>query len=1762
MKSNFKFKKLLSVFTFLIFFMNLFTPTAVFAAENSKNTGTITLSIERRVLGESDILKPTKENITVGEKASIAIDKILKNLKIEYKSTGTLDKNFYISGIKTPEGDFLSEFDHGSVSGWKYSVNGVYPNVGMSDYTLKNGDVVRLQYTAKDMGEDILVVDKIDKLRSKLNEAEKISKDKYTEESFKKLQDEITTVKKEIPTNEQIGQMMSVELGNGDCDTKAYGEKMDKLLNGLEASIKGLVVKKEEVVVPDVKPSFDLDMFSNWDQPNPNTVYLAEGQKSIWARVVRLGSPSLKPVLFDGKEVPVKGEYGLINITPGIHELSVIRWGNRYPISITCKTLPYKIEGNPVPGGTVTVDFNGMVEEAMKNGSTYQLKETTLEFNTNIPGLKTVSSETLKGAPVDREKLSKVTFKIPNDTEPGEYQLTNGGIRQSWGGLSYGRDFFKGKFSVFPTINLKVNPKIDLSKAYSLDLSKWSKFDKVYTLEDSALLKLEGVKASSKVLLNGQEVSPIGDVYAVKMPVGENNLSVDGKTYKIVCKKISYSISNENAIVPGSEVTVRFNGLEESFSYIPGEYNSQELKTVYTTNLKGLEKVSSKSAGSHTYVDRNKLNTVTFKIPNDAKPGTYTMSNGSIYQWWYGNDINGATEKNWAYEKNFSILPNISFKVRDSIPQDKEAPSISANLTDNSTVSKGKLSFRVVVSDNVDSTIIPVVKLNGKELEVSKLGEYTVDLNEGANKIDIEATDNAGNKSTKSYTINYKVKLRPGAGIIVDSLNLVLESGKTHQIIAVDSPDVRSNENDETARMTYSVVKGNDVIKVSKTGLITALKPGVAEVSVRYPGLETPALISVYVTGENKGIGPKITTSIKENKYDTLYYTGDNYDYSFTVDSSDAHINVLFNNKEVIKDNQGRYNIKLKEGYNVVSITASKGDKTSYESYTLKAKKLGINISNLTNPGKAIVQGDKVKISFSGLETPVPKFLRVYNPKRTRVEYKTDMPGATNIYGAASQYNIATKNAIEFTASTAGTFNFTGGNIEESWWGDKLFSEREIAGEGPNLNADVREGNFSSLPNFKLEVLENKNYKNPYTAEILNKEPIKAGDEVTLKINNLEMPDKNAGQIIEAETIFNTNIPGLNEIKSEDGAKDSKNLQTIKFKIPEGTKAGTYTITNGRVFKEWQPSILYVDSEFYKGELPVIKLVVTGNEVKPDVKPEPPVVKPDVKPEKPEVKPDNKPVDVVNPSKSLDEALKSAINWTVSNVKNPTFGNEWDILGLVRSGMFNDKAYLNTYYNNLVNVVKEKKGNLTRNKYTEYSRTIIALTALGKDPKNVGGYNLVEKLYNYKNVSKQGLNGVIFALIALDTNNYEIPKDATNSREKMIDTILKAQLKDGGFALSGNIGNVDLTGMAIQALSKYKNQENVKASIDKALDFLSKAQLNDGGYMSDSVKNVEASVQTLVGLTSLGINPKSKEFVKGKNWIVADIISFMNNDGGFKHSLGETSSNDMATEQAMYGLAAYKRYLENKTPLYDMSDVVIDNNSGNTEDGNNSGNNGEAIKPDNSGNTVKPDSSENTGDVVKPDNSGNNSDNNSGNTSNSGSSSNSGALRPNNNVSSSNGVSSNNGTSSNTNIKPSHNNVVNNGVSSNGNGSILLSENGNASLNGNNKVNNKVSYSNNKVSSNEGKETKASNLKAENKEANEENAKVDESNKEASNGVNTINNSDNNEKENGATNTITGNQKQPLSNFQVVLITLACVCVLLVLKELIVRQYKKKKEAK
>ncbi|MGB5823620.1 MAG: prenyltransferase/squalene oxidase repeat-containing protein [Proteocatella sp.] len=293
----------------------------------------------------------------------------------------------------------------------------------------------------------------------------------------------------------------------------------------------------------------------------------------------------------------------------------------------------------------------------------------------------------------------------------------------------------------------------------------------------------------------------------------------------------------------------------------------------------------------------------------------------------------------------------------------------------------------------------------------------------------------------------------------------------------------------------------------------------------------------------------------------------------------------------------------------------------------------------------------------------------------------------------------------------------------------------------------------------------------------------------------------------------------------------------------------------------------------------------------------------------------------------IDSKINDTASYIIKNVQEPALGSiggEWAVIGLARGKAKVPDKYYEKYYKGIEEHVKQNKGILHKKKYTDYSRVILALTAIGKNPENVAGYNLLENLGDFEKTVWQGINGPVFALIALDSNNYKIPENKTAkiqaTRELYIKDILKRQLSDGGFALTGDKADTDITAMALQALSKYQSNKEVKVATTKALDCLSKLQKSNGGYDSWGTENLESTAQVATALCELGIDVNDKRFVKNGNTLIDNMLTYYTKNG-FIHTKDGSGNSGMATEQALYTLVNYQRISKGQLSLYRMTDV-------------------------------------------------------------------------------------------------------------------------------------------------------------------------------------------------------------------------------------------------
>ena len=146
-----------------------------------REKGTAIFAVEKFTIGQGYLIEPMQIEFEEGDTASEIVTRALEQEGYEYSHTGEIGDNFYLSTIKNADnGTFnppqeiqdmpsyminvsgvnekapdLGEFAYEGQSGWIYHVNDLDPGVGMDGYSVKDGDVIRLQFTLNGLGADL-----------------------------------------------------------------------------------------------------------------------------------------------------------------------------------------------------------------------------------------------------------------------------------------------------------------------------------------------------------------------------------------------------------------------------------------------------------------------------------------------------------------------------------------------------------------------------------------------------------------------------------------------------------------------------------------------------------------------------------------------------------------------------------------------------------------------------------------------------------------------------------------------------------------------------------------------------------------------------------------------------------------------------------------------------------------------------------------------------------------------------------------------------------------------------------------------------------------------------------------------------------------------------------------------------------------------------------------------------------------------------------------------------------------------------------------------------------------------------------------------------------------------------------------------------------------------------------------------------------------------------------------------------------------------
>jgi len=305
----------------------------------------------------------------------------------------------------------------------------------------------------------------------------------------------------------------------------------------------------------------------------------------------------------------------------------------------------------------------------------------------------------------------------------------------------------------------------------------------------------------------------------------------------------------------------------------------------------------------------------------------------------------------------------------------------------------------------------------------------------------------------------------------------------------------------------------------------------------------------------------------------------------------------------------------------------------------------------------------------------------------------------------------------------------------------------------------------------------------------------------------------------------------------------------------------------------------------------------------------------------------------------FDEAYAGAKAYIQSAVSAPVvsylFG-EWAVLGQARAGVELSDAYIQAYYDKVVAYVKANIGSdgILRKPddkntpvITDNERIALALTAIGKDPANVGGKNLLAALQDkdimkVTDTSYTDINGLVMGLLALNSRNY------TSDTSWLVQAVLAQQNEDGSWSASADTkpaSDVDMTAMALQALAPYYKDggnETVNTAVNKALQWLSDK------YKGTGYTSAESCAQVVIALSALNLDANTDarftKTVEGKTLsVLGNLLQYrVAENGGFKHQFADKAVNEMATEQALCAMAAYARFTEKANALYDMTDAA------------------------------------------------------------------------------------------------------------------------------------------------------------------------------------------------------------------------------------------------
>jgi hypothetical protein len=207
------------------------------------------------------------------------------------------------------------------------------------------------------------------------------------------------------------------------------------------------------------------------------------------------------------------------------------------------------------------------------------------------------------------------------------------------------------------------------------------------------------------------------------------------------------------------------------------------------------------------------------------------------------------------------------------------------------------------------------------------------------------------------------------------------------------------------------------------------------------------------------------------------------------------------------------------------------------------------------------------------------------------------------------------------------------------------------------------------------------------------------------------------------------------------------------------------------------------------------------------------------------------------------------------------------------------------------------------------AKLILAALAAGRDPRDLGGIDLVSSLE--ARLDDSGLYGgaeagnVVsqsLAILALKAAGRPIPASA-------VDWLVAVQLADRSWSWSGDTtpgsGDSNSTALAIQALVAADGQD---AAVNKAMEYLHGIQNEDGGFPYQKPSNfgsdtdANSTAYVIQALIATGNDPASSDWTVGGNTPLAALAALQLKSGAFAWQAAVPSENFLASVQAVPAL--------------------------------------------------------------------------------------------------------------------------------------------------------------------------------------------------------------------------------------------------------------------